>query len=422
MRDFPRLSHDDSQSYLIAALFTARNWEFNVSKLVIVGGGFAGVAAAVAAAYQAKENGGDIAITLISRDGFITNRPRLYEAHSEHLRAALCDTLEPIGVELVLGEVSAIDAAGQSMTVNSEGAATTDIAYDRLVLAAGSLPAPFDIPGAEHAWDIDDYQSAQQFESHVQETASRDGRAYVVVGAGLTGLELATEMRGRLGAHGGVNAAADARVILLERRRAVGPQLADEARAVVDEALQKAGVEVMLESGLQTIEKDAAILEDGTRIEPASVIITAGLRASPLAAAFGGETDGLGRLRTEDTLRVAGFETIFAAGDLARAAIDDKGRAALMSCQHAGVMGRVAGHNAARDLMGLGLMPYRQERYVTCIDLGPAGALFTTGWERELSMKGDEAKALKRQIVEARIMPPTGSAADILATGKLDAA
>jgi len=398
-----------------------------LSGLLIVGGGFAGVGAALSAAAEIDGHGADIGITLVSDSPYITNRPRLYENLAEDLRSPLAPSLEPVGVNIVLGRVTGIDVVSQNVDLDPANGGPAKLGYDRLVLAAGSRLSLPDIPGAaQFAWNIDTFESAEKFDDHLRQSL-QDARPYeapaiVIVGAGLTGLELATEMRGRLAAHGSSATAARARVVLLDRRRVAGPQMADEARNVVTRALEEAGVELRLKTTLERIERNAVILSDGERIEVASVVLTSGLKANPLTAKLDAETDGLGRLRTDEALRVSGVENVFAAGDVARAAVDEAGHSALMSCQHAGLMGRFAGYNAARDLMDLKTVPYRQERYVTCVDLGPAGALFTSGWDRSLQMQGAEAKALKKEIVHDRIMPPVGSAAEILKAGKLDIA
>jgi NADH dehydrogenase len=83
-------------------------------------------------------------------------------------------------------------------------------------------------------------------------------------------------------------------------------------------------------------------------------------------------------------------------------------------------MGRYAGHNAVCDLLSRPLRPYRQPRYVTCLDLGTSGAVFTTGWQREVSMVGAEAKHLKQSINGQRIYPPHGDRAALLAAAEID--
>lgn len=97
----------------------------------------------------------------------------------------------------------------------------------------------------------------------------------------------------------------------------------------------------------------------------------------------------------------------------------DSDHATIMSCQHALSMGMCAGGNAARDLLGLAPLAYTPPPYVTCLDLGPWGALFTSGWDRVPAKVGAEAKALKWQINTEWIYPPlSGRRADVLAAGK----
>jgi NADH dehydrogenase len=102
---------------------------------------------------------------------------------------------------------------------------------------------------------------------------------------------------------------------------------------------------------------------------------------------------------------------IFAAGDVALAATDDSGHHAMMSCQHAIDMGRYAGHNIAADLLGLRTKPYQQPFYVTCLDLGGWGAVYTEGWDRQVKMAGADAKELKIKINTQWIYPPVAERA-----------
>lgn len=131
---------------------------------------------------------------------------------------------------------------------------------------------------------------------------------------------------------------------------------------------------------------------------------TGGLRASHLAADLRAGTDRLGRVPVDARLRV-GTGDVFAAGDVARA-MADADHPAPMSCQHAIPMGRFAGHNAAADLLGGPLLSYDQSDYVTCLDLGAAGAVFTRGWDRHVLFTGATAKRLKEQINRQDIVPP----------------
>lgn len=392
--------------------------------LVIVGGGFAGLWAALVAAREAIHHGRELNVTLVSRDSFLTLRPRLYERDPESLRTALLPVLQPVGVNLMVGTVVQIDSHAKSLEIATpEGARL--LRYDRLILATGSRLKTPDIPGlAEHGWSIDDYEAAIDFDAHLRDvtrTSEAPGHnCFVVLGAGFTGIELATELRSRIEAHGGSETAAGARVVMIDRNDAVGATLGANPRPVIEAALQDARIETRLGATVRAVDEQAVHLGSGERIETRSVISTAGLQASPLAGLLPVERDEVGRLPTDAMLRVEGMNGVYAAGDIARAYVDGQ-NLALMSCQHALFMGRAAGFNASHDLLGLPLRPYRQPQYVTCLDLGASGAVFTRGWEREVAMTGDEAKKLKRYINCERIYPPQGDRAAILAAADIDA-
>jgi NADH:quinone reductase (non-electrogenic) len=166
------------------------------------------------------------------------------------------------------------------------------------------------------------------------------------------------------------------------------------------------GITLRLGAAVNAIDTDGIVTSTGERIDAKTVIWTAGMRANALTKKLNAERDRLGRLHVDAELRVLGTEDIFAAGDVAFAATDDAGNHALMSCQHAMNMGRFAGHNVAADLIGAELLPYRQPFYVTCLDLGSWGAVYTEGWDRQIKLVGTEAKALKRQICTEWIYPP----------------
>ena len=100
----------------------------------------------------------------------------------------------------------------------------------------------------------------------------------------------------------------------------------------------------------------------------------------------------------------------------AAAACDGLGNYALMSCQHATRMGAFGGHNAAAELLGMPTKPYHQEAYVTCLDLGAAGAIFTRGWDRKVEMVGAKAKETKHEINTVWIYPPRAERVAALAS------
>ncbi len=146
------------------------------------------------------------------------------------------------------------------------------------------------------------------------------------------------------------------------------------------------------------------------------------MRAHPLTERIGVPLDGSGRLPVDDYLRVAHTSGVFAAGDVAAARMDDA-HMSVMSCQHSRPMGRYAGYNVIADLLGQPMLPLRIPWYVTVLDLGPAGAVYTEGWDRRVVATGATAKATKRVINRERIYPPrTGDREALLAAAAPDAA
>ncbi len=294
-----------------------------------------------------------------------------------------------------------------------------NLSYDRLVVATGSRLFRPNIPGlAEHGFSVDQLDDAIALDRHLHDLADRpakNGRDTVVVaGGGFTGIEAATELPARL--RGILGKEAKPRVIIVDRNSAIAPDMGEGPRPIIEQAMRKLGVEIRLGAGVAELDKSGVTLSNGERIECATVIWAAGMRAAPLTAQIPAERDNFGRLLVDRDLRVLSVSGVFATGDAARAACDEVGNYALMSCQHATRMGAFAGNNAAAELLGVPTKPYHQKAYVTCLDLGEAGALFTRGWERKLEMVGDEAKKTKREINTVWIYPPRAERAAALAS------
>jgi NADH dehydrogenase len=98
------------------------------------------------------------------------------------------------------------------------------------------------------------------------------------------------------------------------------------------------------------------------------------------------------------------------------AASDDIGNFALMTCQRAISLGRHAGNNVAAQILGVDPTPYSQPKYVTCLDLGAWGAVYTEGWDRQVKLIKEEAKALNTQINTMWIYTPAADRVTALAS------
>src|SRR5262245_24835086 len=140
-----------------------------MTRLLILGGGFAGVMAALNAADENDRHGGDIAVTLISATPYLTIRPRLYESTPESLRVPLAPTLEPAGVAFIEAKARSVDTVAKSVAIEDNIAANSVLAYDRLILTTGSQLKLPSIPGiAEHTFNIDSYDGAVTLDRHLQ--------------------------------------------------------------------------------------------------------------------------------------------------------------------------------------------------------------------------------------------------------------
>jgi len=389
-----------------------------MKNILVLGGGFAGVWSAASAVRLARESGvhvSELRVTLVSDSDDMVIRPRLYEREPAQMRVSLDRVLGPIGVERVGATVIGIDTSTRTVKARRSDGQTLELPYDRLVLATGSRARRPSLPGAEFLFDVDTITAADNLQRHLGTLADRPHRegifSAVVIGAGFTGLEVATELASRLPELAGPGSRA--RVVLVDRSQTVGQQLGDGPRPEIIAALDKLNVEVRLGATVAEVTDSQVRLADGEVIAASTTVWAAGMSASPLTEEIPGGRDPLGRLIVDEYLRVPTAPEVYAAGDTA-AAVAEGGHVVMQSCQHAVPLGRFAGYNAAADLFGLPQVPFAPTPYATCLDLGAAGAVATNGWDREVQMTGKEAKVLKQQINAEWIYPPLDDAEAIL--------
>jgi NADH dehydrogenase len=314
----------------------------------------------------------------------------------------------------MIAEVEVIDPAKQQVTIATSHGRDV-LTYDRLVLALGSELVRSRISGlGTNSFDVDTYAAAVRLNAHIaalgERPASQGRSTVVVVGAGFTGIEVATEMPGRLDRAG---VTGDRRIILVDPNAVVGATIGDNARPVIREALSALGIETRLEARVSAINATGIALSSGEFIPAETIVWCAGMGPSPLAATLAGERDRHGRLVVDEFMRAASLTNIFAAGDVACRMLDGI-HSTVMSCQFARPMGRFAGHNVAADLLGKPMLPMCVDWYVTVLDLGAWGALYTVGWDRQVYSTGYPAKMTKQIINHNRIYPPRNGRRDDL--------
>jgi len=377
--------------------------------ILVLGAGFGGVWSALSAARLLDlQDCSDVQITVLAPQAELRIRPRFYESNVHEMKASLLELFHVTGVRFVEGTANRIDPQGKRVEYTAGRGVHSWLSYDRLVLATGSQLIRSNIAGIEHAFDVDEIEAAIRLDKHINALGSySDSEArntVVVCGGGFTGIETATEMPKRLRAVLGDDAKVN--VLIVDRGAEIGSALGKHISPSIAEASAEQGIEWCLNASVTAIDPDGVTLSDGRHIAAKTVIWTVGFRASPLTAQVPAERDPLGRLHVDENLKVIGQDNIYAAGDVAFAATDNQGHFAAMSCQHAIALGRHAGNNAAADLLDVPASGYSQPKYVTCLDLGEWGAVYTEGWDRQVKLVGQEAKTLKHTINSVWIYPP----------------
>ena len=281
-----------------------------MARILVLGAGFAGLWAAVGAARKLDEIGvltGEVEILVVDRNPYHNIRVRNYEIDLGNVAIPLGEVLDPIGISHLTAEVQSIDVAKQQVVV-ATGGGREILAYDRLVLALGSELVRPDIPGlAANAFDVDTYAAAVRLNAHIAALSTSpmsSGRStVVVVGAGFTGIEVATEMPSKLGRAIPVG---ENRVVLVDHSPVLGATIGAQARPVICDALGSLRIETRLGSKVTAVDASGIALASGEIIPAQTIVWCIGMRASPLAAMLPETLDRHGRVEADPFMRVAG--------------------------------------------------------------------------------------------------------------------
>jgi NADH dehydrogenase len=360
-------------------------------RVVIVGGGFAGINAAH------ELRGAPVDVVLLDRRNYHTFLPLLYQVGTGYLAVEEVGTsLRQIfrrqaNVTVRLATVVGIDRAARTVALDG---ADEPLAYDTLILAAGAATHYLDIPGMrEFAWPLYTLDDAIGLRMHLlseleavlaDDAPGPKRETVVVVGGGPTGVETAGALASM--AQEILEPGVRLHVVLVE---ASGKLLSGFAHQSADAALrdlERRGVEVRLTSKVAGADAAGVVLDDGERIDSRAVIWAAGVKAASLAAASGLPLGANGRIVVEPTLAVRGDESIFAVGDVAVVA---DGASPAMMAPAAIQMGRHAARQVRRQLAGEPLEPFsfRDKGKMAVLGRGDAVAELPVG-PRELRLRG----------------------------------
>ncbi len=387
-------------------------------RLYILGGGHAGSSAALSAARFKKDwNAEDIEIHVIDKNPYMTVKPRLYEYELNQVINPFSQFLPQAGVHYHQDEITSINRKPQRVA-GKKG----HYSYDALILAAGST-----VESKWKAENVDSYEGARHLQKSWKSliTACKPSEIIkiVILGGGFTGIELAAEMPGNIRKYcQEIQKQLPKIEISLMGHGEIGAGLGENPKSEIQNALRQAGVLSISNAEIKKVEQQTVYYTQNgkeTRKKFDLVINTLGQTPNSLASLLNLKKDNSGRIEVGSQLNIAPKSNLFVAGDMASVYVDRHNKA-LMTCQQGRPQGRYAGYNAVALLTGRKLLEYTQSHYVTCLDLGDYGALYTTDWDRKVRFQGKKAKKLKKHINRERIYPPmTGKAKDLYAAGAI---
>ncbi|MEU9593498.1 FAD-dependent oxidoreductase [Streptomyces sp. NPDC048193] len=372
-------------------------------RVVILGAGYAGMAAAVQFAARSNRHEG-LQVTVVNAQERFTERMRLHMTATGQRLAELSipELLKGTRAQFVRGWVTAVDADARTVRIEDDRV----LHYDTLVYGLGGVASTSAVPGAEdHAYTLNSAQDAELLADRLRRLGSG---TVVVAGSGLTGIESAAEMAER---HPELN------VVLLGRAEP-GATLNAKAKAYVQAALDRLGVQVRAGVEVAKVLPDAVELAGGESITADAVLWTSGTHMSPLAAAAGLAVDDRGRIVTDAALRSVSHPEVFAVGD---AAAVRQGYGVMHgTCQGGMPTGVHAALTIDRVLRGKKPKPFRFGYYHTPVSLGRADAVvqFTRPDDspRRLCLTGRTAVRYK-EVVTASPWPTYGRMKKMPASG-----
>ncbi|MBV8602424.1 MAG: NAD(P)/FAD-dependent oxidoreductase [Candidatus Eremiobacteraeota bacterium] len=356
------------------------------TRIVILGGGFAGLALAQRLEKIVRKD--EVDVTLVSRDNYALFTPMLPEVSAgdleprhivSPLRALLRHT------KLMLAEVTAIDFEEKTLDVRFVlDRSAQQLRYDHLVLATGSVTATFGIPGVgEHTFPFKRLEDADALRNHIVSTLEladvesdpskrRTLLTYAIVGGGYTGVEVAGELvdffHSVLGYYRTIERN-EIQIALIEGGPRLLPDLLPKMGVYCTEFLSRRRVRVMLGAPVASVDSGGVAFKDGRRVDAATVVWSAGVRPSPFIAGLPLPHARNGGIMAQADMSVEGHPGVWALGDCAWIPAPEGGYYP-STAQHALREGPALAENILRVLRGQPTRPFKWKALGTMASLG----------------------------------------------------
>jgi len=364
-------------------------------QIVIAGGGFGGFYTARALERLLPAN--SARVTLVNEANFMLYTPLLPGAAGatldpRHVVVPLRSQLRH--TDLLIGEVIGADPAQRTLGVKRIDGERVELVYDQLIVALGSVSRTLPIPGlAEHAIGFKSLSDATALRNRVlscmdiaeslEDPAKRaEYLGFVFVGAGYAGVEGLAELQDfaaqaidlypRCRAQG-------MRWVLVEAKDRIMQEVPRGLSEFAARELRARGIEVCTDTTVKEITERDVTLSGGERIPARTVVWTAGVKPSPAVGKLGLPSDSGGRVAVDRTMRVQGYEHVWAIGDCA--AVPDparKGQPCPPTAQHAIRQGRLVARNVAATLGTGWVRPFRYRTNGVVAELGDTEAVALT--------------------------------------------
>lgn len=357
------------------------------TRILVVGGGYVGMYAALCLGRRLRD--GEATVTVVDPRSYMTYQPFLPEAGAgsiqpRHTVVPLRQTLRR--TEVVTAWVERIDHEHKVACVRPIEGEEYEIPYDVLLMAVGSVPRTLPIPGlADWATGFKNVEEAIALRNKglealdIAEGATdpeirERALTFVFVGGGFAGVEAMAELEDLLRyATRYLHRVRpeDLRFVLVEASDRILPEVGEEMGRWTVEELRMRGIDVRLNTRLESTVEGRVVLSDGTTMLSDTVVWTAGVRAHPMLASTDLPLDERGRLRCRADLAVEGVPDAWGAGDCA--AIPDltrPGEFCQPSAQHAVRQAKVLADNVVASLRGEPTRDYRHANNGSVASLG----------------------------------------------------
>jgi NADH dehydrogenase len=363
--------------------------------VVIAGGGFGGLYAARRLERRLPRHSARIRI--VSDVNFLLYTPLMPGAAAgtlepRHVVVPLREELE--WADLYLGRITGADPGVNEVYVRTLDERDETLRYDQLVVALGSVSRVLPIPGlAEHAFGFKNLADAiavrnrallnlEIAESLPDDESRREYLTFIFVGAGYAGVEGIAELQDYVSDI--IEKYPRCRVtgtrwILVEALDQIMPEIPASLAEFASRELRRRGLELRTGTRLESMDERCAVLSTGERVGARTVCWTAGVKPPAIVRELGLPLTRAGRIDVEATMRVKGWDNVWAIGDAAAVPDPAQSRKAPTppTAQHAIRQGRRVGSNVAAVLSGARPRPFRYRTLGVFVDLGQHKAVAT---------------------------------------------